>query len=135
MQVLPHQQNADALRILTCAGLDLLTSSQFAMLVEFYSYASALGRDPLEAIRSDLAKALLDASGSELLPVKPSELSVVFYQENTSFLRAAIDCKMPTLGGRYVWISFVVTANKTEQILTLEDISAEAESEQCGKDR
>ena len=125
MQLQPHQQNVDALRDLACAGLDLLTTNQFELLVERYGYATALGRDPVDAVRGDLAQALSDASGSELLPLSPSDVPVAYYQKNASCLRAAIDCEVPTQGGRSVWISFVVTATEGEQFLTLEDICAE----------
>ena len=126
MQLLPHQQNADALRDLACAGLDLLRSHQFAVLVERYGYAAALGRDPVDAVRGDLAQALSDASGKGLLAVRSNHFPLVFYQENASCLRAAIDCEVPTHDGGIVWVSFVVTATETEQFLTLEDICAEA---------
>jgi hypothetical protein len=129
MQLLLHQQNVDALRDLACAGLDLLTSSGLELLVERYGYAMAFERNPVEAVRVDLARALLDASGSDLLPVKPSDLPVVFYQENSSCLRAVIDCAVPTQGGRCVLISFVVTGTEAEQFLTLEDICAELGSD------
>jgi hypothetical protein len=125
MQLLPHQQNVDVLRDLACAGLDLLRTNQFELLVARYGYARALGRDPVNAVRGDLAQALSDASGSELLPVGSSDVSVTDYQENASCLRAAIDCEVPTQGGRSVWISFVVTGTDSEQFFTLEDICAE----------
>jgi hypothetical protein len=125
MQILPHQQNVDALRDLACAGLDLLTTNQFELLVERYGYARAFGRDPADAVRVDLAQALSNVSGSELLPVRSSDLSVVFYQENASCLRAAIDCEVPTQGGKSVWVSFVVTGTEAKQFFTLEDICAE----------
>jgi hypothetical protein len=92
MQLLPHQQNVDALWDLACAGLDLLTTNQFELLVERYGYARAFGRDLAAAVRGALAQALSDASGRELLPLRSNDLPVVFYQENASRLRAAIDC-------------------------------------------
>lgn len=125
MQLLPHQQNVDALRDLACAGLGLLMTNQFKLLVERYSYATALGRDPVDAVRADLAQALLEAPGSQLLQVRSSDLKVVFYQDNATGLRAAIDCEIPTLAGKSIWVSFVVTGTKTEQFFTLEDIRAE----------
>ena len=125
MQLLPHQRNVDALRDLACAGLDLLRTNQFELLVERYGYALAFERDPIDAVRIDLASALSDASGSELLPVRPSDLPVVFYKENTACLRAAIDCEVPTQGGRCISISFVVTGTETEQFFSLEDICPE----------
>ena len=129
MRLLPHQQNVDALRDLACAGLDMLSTNQFELLVERYGYATALGRDPVEAVRGDLVQALSDASGSELLPVRSSDVPVAYYQGNASSLRAAIDCEVPTQGGRSVWISFVVTGTESEQFFTLEDICANASPE------
>ena len=123
MQLLPHQQDVDSLRDLACAGLHLLATGQFELLVERYGYARAFERDPAEAVRFDLAQALLTASGNDLLPVRPSDIPVVFYQENATCLRAAIDCEVPTQGGRCVWVSFVVTGTETE-FLSLEDICA-----------
>lgn len=129
MQLLLHQQNADALRDLACAALDLLTSNRLELLVERYGYAMSFERNPVEAVRGDLAQALLDASGSAFLPLTPRELPVVFYEENSSRLRAAIDCAVPTQGGRCVLISFVVTGTEAEQFLSLEDISAQQGSD------
>lgn len=125
MRLLPHQQNVDALRDLACAALDLLTTNQFELLVERYGYATALGRDAVDAVRGDLAQALSDASGSALLPVRSSDVPVAYYQENVLCLRASIDCEVPTQGGRSVWISFVVTATESEEFFTVEDICAE----------
>jgi len=128
MRLLPHQQNVDVLRGLVCTGLELLATHQFELLVERYGYATALGRDPVEAVRGDFVQALSDASGSELVPVRSRSVSVA-YQENASCLRAAIDCEVPTQGGRSIWISFAVTGNESEQFFTLEDICAIASLE------
>jgi hypothetical protein len=125
MQLLPHQQNVDTLRDLASAALDLLATGQFELLVERYGYATSLGRNQVDAVRADLAQALSDASGSELLQVRSNDLPVVFYQDNAACLRAAIDCDIPTQAGRSVWVSFVVTGTETEQFFTLEDICAE----------
>jgi hypothetical protein len=125
MQLLPHQRHLSALRDLVCEALELLTSGQLELLVERYGYAMAFERNPVCAVRADLAEALQEAVGSALLTVASTELPVVYYQENDTGLRAAIDCAVPSLGGRCVWISFVVAGNETEQFLTLEDICAE----------
>lgn len=125
MQLLPHQRNVSALRDLVCEALELLTSAQLELLVERYGYARAFIRNSVFAVRADLAKALQEAAGSALLTVASNELPVVYYQDNDTGLRAAIDCAVPSLGGRCVWISFVVTGSETEQFLTLEDICAE----------
>lgn len=125
MQLLPRQQNADALRNLASAGLDLLTTNQFELLVERYGYATALGRDPVAAVQVDLAQAMSDASASGFLPVRSRDLPAANYQASASCLRAAIDCELRTQGGRSVWVSFVVTATESEQFFTLEDIRAE----------
>lgn len=127
MRLLPHQQNVDALRDLACVGIDLLATNQFELLVERYGYATAMGRDPVEAVKGDLAQALSDASGSELRPVRSGDLPAAsFYNENASCLGAAIDCEVPTQGGGSVWISFVVTRTESDQFFTLEDICGNA---------
>jgi hypothetical protein len=102
VQLLAHQQNVDALRDLACRGIDLLMTNQFELLVQHYGYALALGRNPVNALRRDFAQALSDASGSELLPMKARDLPVVFYQDSSSGIRAAIDCEVPTRTGRSV---------------------------------
>jgi hypothetical protein len=85
----------------------------------------AFKRNAVLAVRADLAEALQEAAGSALLTVASNELAVVYYQDNDTGLRAAFDCAVTSLGGRCVWISFVVAGSKTEQFLTLEDICAE----------
>jgi len=118
----------NALRELALAGLDLLATGQFAPLVGLYGYAMAFERDPVNAVRNDLGEALSDASGIALLPVSLSNVPIILYQNNASFLHAAIDCEVPTRGGRSVLVSFVVTGTRTEQFLTLEDIRAEPDA-------
>jgi hypothetical protein len=127
MELLSHQQNMDALRDLAWTGVDLLATGQFELLVERYGYATALGRNPADAVRMDLARALSEVSGDELLQMKSNDLPVLFYEDNHARLRAAIDCEVPTQAGRSVWISFVVTGAETDQFLTLEDICARPE--------
>ena len=129
MQLLPQQQNANALRDLASEGIDLLATDQFELLVARYGYARACGRNSAEAVRMDLAEALSETSGNKLMQVGTNDLQVVFYQENASGLRGAIDREVPTHAGRNIWVSFVVTGTETEQFLTLEDICAEPESD------
>ena len=125
MRLLPHQQNVDVLRNLASEGVSLLATSQFELLVERYGYALSYGRNPVDAVKMDLARALSEASGNELLQVRANDLSVVFYEDNASCLRAAIDCEIQTQTGRNIWVSFVVAGTGTEQFLSLEDICAE----------
>lgn len=129
MQLLPQQQNVDALRDLASEGIDLLATGQFELLVERYGYALACGRNPVDAVRMDLAEALSETSENKLLQVGPNDLPVVFYQENDSGLLGAIDCEVPTRAGGNIWVSFVVTGTETGQFLTLEDICAEPGSD------
>jgi hypothetical protein len=123
----PHQKDVSGLRDLACEALDLLRSGQFEIFVKRYGYATAFERDLVDAVKADLAQALQVASGSRLLPMAPEELPVVYYEDNSTGLRAALDCEVPSLGGRSVWISFVVTGTETEQFFTLEDIFAHAD--------
>jgi hypothetical protein len=122
MELQPHQINVDDIRALACEALNLLAIGQFGLLVERYGYATALGRKLVDAVRTDLAQALSEASGSELLTSKPEEWPVVLYQHNDVGLLAAIDCLVPSCGGRRVLISFVVTGGEGRQCFTLEDI-------------
>lgn len=124
MQLLPQQQNVDALRVLASEGINLLATGQFELLVERYGYALAFGRNPVDAVRMDLAKALSDMSENNLLQVEPNDLQVIIYQENESGLCGAIDCNLPTQAGRNILVSFVVTGIDTKQFFTLEDICA-----------
>lgn len=125
MQLPPPRQNVNALRDLASEGIDLLATGQFESLVERFGYAVAFGRNPVDAVRMDLAAALSETPGNKLLKVVPNDVPVVFYKENDSGLRGAIDCAVPTQTGRNIWVSFVVTGTETEQFLTLEDICGE----------
>ncbi len=127
MQLLPHQQNVDVLRKLASEGVNLLATSQFGLLVERFGYARSMGRNPVDAVKLDFAEALRAAEGKKLLQVRANVLSVVFYEDNSSCLRAAIDCAIPTQSGRNIWVSFVVSGTGTEQFISLEDICAEPE--------
>jgi hypothetical protein len=128
MQLLPQQQNVDALRALASEGVNLLATGQFELIVEHYGYAVACGRNPVNAVRMDLAEALSETSGNRLLQTGPNDFPADFSQGNASSLQCAIDCKVPTQAGRNIWVSFVVTRSETGQFLTLEDICAEPAS-------
>ena len=72
----------------------LLAREQFGLLVERYGYALCYGRNPVDAVRADLSRALSEGSGNKLLQVRANDLSGVFYEENAACLRAAIDCDL-----------------------------------------
>ncbi|WP_313174089.1 hypothetical protein [Massilia sp.] len=129
MQLLPQQQNVNALRDLASAGVDLLATGQFELLVERYGYAVACGRNPVDAVMMDLAEALSETSGNKLLQMGPNDLSVVFCQQSDSGLQAAIDCEVTTQAGKNIWVSFVVTGTEAGQFLILEEICAEPGSD------
>lgn len=129
MHLLAHQKNEAALRNLACAAIELLVEGKLDLLAERFGYAVAFERKLVEAIRDDLAEALAKASGTKLLTVASSELSVVYYCENSTQLIAAIDCDLPTDGYEFVCVSFVVSGMKEDQFLTLEDISASSRPE------
>jgi hypothetical protein len=133
MQLLPHQNNVNALRDLAREALNLLAAGQFGLVADRYGYARAFGRGFVDAVAADLAQALLDASGSELLTINSSELTVVFYQDNSTGLRSAVDCEVPSRGGRSVLISFVVTETEDGQFFVLEDIYGEPAPEKCSQ--
>jgi hypothetical protein len=65
----------------------------------------------------DLAQALVLESGKELLQVRAQDISVIFYRENASNLRAAIDCEVPTKTGRNIRLGFVVAGNEPNNFL------------------
>ena len=125
MRLLSHQRNEGAIRELAREALDLLTSGRVEELVGLYGYATAFERDLASAVRADLAQALLDASGSKLLPMTLNDLRLVYYHESEIGLRAVIDCELRSREGRSVCISFAVTETETEQFFTLEDICGE----------
>lgn len=130
MQLLPHQTCVSALRELACEAIELIAAHKFDLLVDRYGYAVALGRGLVEAVKDDLTPTLIDASGDKLLTPAPHELTVAYYAKNNDWnLLATIDCELPTLGGRRVWVSFVVSGTEEKQFFTLEQILVDSSLE------
>jgi hypothetical protein len=125
VQLFPQQTKRESLSALATEVGRLLLAGQFSDLAAKFGYAIALGRSSASAIQDDLANALAELGGSDLVLDAQPKVQVT-YMEPSKQLHAVAECRLATANGKAVLVELVVSEASGKFHATLEQISAAA---------
>jgi len=103
--------------------VQLLYSSAFDELAQSFGYAVALGREPSEAIASDLARSLREVGAAALVAEAEPQTRLTEFAPGQD-LRAVVEIELVTDGDHRVLVELVATESEGRTRVTLEQISA-----------
>jgi hypothetical protein len=87
-------------------------------------YALSYDRSPADAIREELAAALVEAGATRLSAAGWQMPRVGYFKPNDTGLFALVECFLPTENGAPILVEVVVASNGKETHATLEQVSA-----------
>ena len=121
MKLLASQTDERSLATLGEVACAQLMRNDFPGLANQFGYALAYGRDPAVAIEADFAGAAASAIRVEV--AVHTTILVKYFTPNDTGLFAVVECTVPVDNGAAVLLELIVTGNKDEKYITLEDIS------------
>lgn len=126
MQLTPDCRDEASLSAFGWEATRLLRAGEIEMLTEHYGYALAFDRDPVAAIRQDLATSLSEVGSAGLAQTGDEDIRVSYFNPNDTGLLGLVQCIVPTDNGKHILLELVVTSNGAETHVTLEQLSAAA---------
>ena len=102
---------------LVCAGNLHSLHTQFG-------YALAFDREPIEALKEDVAAVLAEIEAQCFGDQSQLSVEVSHFKPNDTGLRSLVECLLPANNGRLILVELVVSTSGSESFLTLEQISA-----------
>ena len=117
--------DSDLLAALGAEAIQLLCNGDINTLASRFGYALSYGREPVSAIKEDLRQSLSEVGASTLAVAAERDLpNVKYFEPNSSFLVAVVECHVPTDSGAMLLVELVVTTREVEKYITLEQISS-----------
>jgi hypothetical protein len=127
MQISDHETDEDSLAAFGAEAVTFLCCGDIMGLVTRFDYALAAGREPVSALRGDLASCLDELQASRLVHSgERITATVKYFGPNDSGLFALVECLVPTDRGRGVLVELIVTSTSSSKHICLEGISAVA---------
>ena len=127
MQISASQTDEASLAAFGVDAIRLLCAGDIAAVVDRYGYAIALGREPSDAIRDDLASCLSEVRAASLLPApEVTTASVKYFEPNDSGLFALVQAVAPAKNGAGILVELVVTTEEAHLHVSLEQLSVAA---------
>jgi hypothetical protein len=127
MQISDHETDEDSLAAFGAEAVAFLCSGDIKGLVTRFEYALTAGREPVSALRGDLASCLDELQASRLVhPGERITAKVRYFGPNDSGLFALVECLVHTDTRRDVLVELIVTSTSSSKYICLEGISAVA---------
>jgi hypothetical protein len=127
MQISDSQTDEISLAAFGVDAIQRLCAGDIAAVVDRYGYAIALGREPSDAIRDDLASCLDKVRASSLLPEPAiTTASVKYFVPNDSGLFALVQAVAPAENGAGILVELIVTTCERHMYVSLEQLSVAA---------
>ena len=126
MQIADDQTAESSLAALGAEAAQLLCAGDIPALAARFGYALAFDREPVAAIREDLASCLAELQATGFAQGHKHAVTVRYFEPNDSSIFALIECLAPTIDGPGVQLELVVTLAGTNKHVTLEQLSAAA---------
>src|SRR4249919_3412882 len=124
MQISDSQTDEASLAAFGIDAIRLLCAGDVAAVADRYGYAIALGREPSDAIRDDLASCLTEVRAASLLPAPAvTTVSVKYFAPNDSGLFALVQAVAPAENGTGILVELVVTTKDARMHVSLEQLS------------
>lgn len=124
MQIAPNSADEASLSLIGFEAARLLFSNDISQLVSHFVYAISLGRDPITAVKQDLAYCLSRLSARKLSSSTHSvRVFVKPFKPNTMPVSAAIECYIKTDNNSDILVELIVSAKESELHVTLEQLS------------
>jgi hypothetical protein len=124
MQLSAQELGADSLAKLGDEARRLLCAGEIDTLAARFGYALSYDRSPADAIREELAAALVEAGATRLSAAGWQMPRVGYFKPNDTGLFALVECFLPTENGAPILVEVVVVSNGKETNATLEQVSA-----------
>ena len=126
MQITNDQTSESSLAAFGTEAVQLLCSGNVPALAARFGYALAFDREPVAAIRQDLASCLDQLQATGLAQGSKHTATVRYCEPNDSSIFALVECLAPTTDGSGVLLELVVTGQGADKHVTLEQLSAAA---------
>jgi hypothetical protein len=123
MQLAADRLAPTSLAALGTEAARLLRSGDVGGLHERFGYALALGREPISAIRDDLARTFEEIGSNGFAQMAGGEPRVSYFKANETGLFGLVECLLATDNGKNVLLELVVTKSGAETHITLEQLS------------
>lgn len=100
---------------------EMLARLDYSGLANRFGYALSYGRETATAIEADYLEAVASPHKIELC--KRPSVAVKYFEANSTFLFALVECLVPVQEGAAVLLELVVTGQGDDKHITVEDIS------------
>ena len=108
---------AEAARLVCSGDIDALHAK--------FGYALAFNRDPVNALKDDLADVLAELGERRFVEQDPPAVTVSHFKQSTIGLISLVECLLTLVNGRQVLVELVLSGGGgSEAWFTLEQISA-----------
>ncbi len=124
MRITDAQKDDASLSAIGVEVCNLLLKGEMKELTSRFGYALAFDRDRAVAVSEDLAASLVELGAATLSSGCTTTPVVKYFQPNSTGLVAAVECLVGTDNGKSLLVELVVTSDRNETHVTLEQLSS-----------